>query len=317
MRHNRPLTHPLDEPASPSFGLGAMGLVFTRGRVTPAERARVSALDRGFLYGDGVFEVLRLYEGTPFRWATHWARLTGGAAHAEIPLPPESTLRAALRKLCAHAPGAEAALRIVITRGESLGLAPASEGPPSWLLYLLPVTRPPSALYRRGARVLLVDGADAPRAPSGLKSSNYLWNVLATRQARALGAHEAVRIRRGRLEEGASSNVFLVRDGELATPPLGPGVLDGVTRSFVLELCAARGWRVRQRALGRADLMRAEEVFLSSSIREILPVTELQEGDRRTQVGLGRPGPVVRALMRDYARKARRECARERVEQEG
>ena len=284
------------------------GLVFVRGRVVSAARARVSAMDRGFLYGDAVFEVLRVYASAPFRWATHWTRLQRGAAHAHIPLPAEAALQRGVARLLASAPGAEASLRIVVTRGEALGLAAEREAPPTWLLYLLPIVRPGAALYRRGARVLLVDGEDAPSAPSALKSSNYLWNVLATRRARAEGAHEALRLRRGKLEEGASSNVFVAHDGVLSTPPLGAGVLDGVTRGFILELCAARGVRVRERPIRRAALLAADEVFLSSSIREILPVTEIQEGSERWRVGEGRPGPLARALMREYGTRARREC---------
>lgn len=313
------------------------------GRVVRGRSARISVFDRGFLYGDSVYEVLRAYGGvpsaSPFAFTAHLRRLRASAAGIGFELPrSDAWMVRALRLLLeqwqlgdgpgepglpAHAPSGrsrrDAYVRIVVTRGEgAIGLDPALAEHPRVLFYASAAHPPPPRAYREGVGARLVDDAAHARAVDPkVKSGNYLSNVLATQAARALGAHEALRVSgEGFVSEGASSNVFVVARGALWTPPLGAGILEGVTRAEVLALAGRLGLGAREAPLPAAGLLDAREVFITSSIREILPVTRLFDGragavaDER-RVGDGRPGPVTRQLREAFRRQARRSAARE------
>jgi branched-chain amino acid aminotransferase len=283
---------------------GSLGWVWidegAGGAPRPAAEARVPVLDRGFLYGDSVYEVTRTFAGVP-RWLDrHLDRLERSAQGLELRLPPRTQIEAAIAATvqAARAGGAgELYLRLIVTRGTGeLGLDPALADAPRLIVIARPVRPPPPEAYRDGVGVVL---SNRTRTAPSLKTGNYLESVLAVREARRAGAHEALlRDAVGRVTEGSSSNVFTVRSGRVGTPPVAAGLLPGITRAALLELLRADGTAVDEVPLWPADLAAADEIFLSSSIRGVLPVTHC-DGQK---VGDGRPGPVTRRAMALYAR---------------
>ncbi|MFO0584441.1 MAG: aminotransferase class IV [Anaeromyxobacter sp.] len=286
------------------------------GVVVPPGEARVSVFDRGFLYGDSVYEVVRTYGGRPFELPAHLARLARSAARAALPLrwdaarttaEVERTLEAA-RGGDAPDPAAapwnvgERSVRIVMTRGAGeLGLDPSLAAHPLAVVIAQPLAGPPARAYREGVKALLVGDRRPSTADPSAKTGAHLPHVLAVAEARAAGAHEALLVGPdGGVTEGASSNLFAVSRGRLLTPPVAAGILEGVTRGVVLALARTEGVPVEERRLAPEDLEGADEVFITSTAREILPVTRL--GERA--VGAGCPGPVTSALHRAFRRLA-------------
>ncbi len=285
--------------------------------VRPAD-ARVSVFDRGFLYGDSVYEVVRTYGGRPFELGAHLARLRhsadriglvpawdAGRTAAEV----ARTLEAA-RGGDAPDPGAapwivgERYVRIVMTRGAGeIGLDPALAVDPVALVIVQPLRGPPARAYADGVAAAFVGVRRASPAavdPTA-KTGAHLANVLAVREATEKGAHEALLLdERGAVTEGSSSNVFAVRGGRVTTPPLAAGILEGVTRGVVLRRARETGVPAEEASLRPEDLETADEVFITSTAREIVPVTRL--GGRA--VGAGRPGPVTRRLHDAFRRLA-------------
>ncbi len=269
------------------------------GRVFSPDQATVSVYDRGFLYGDAVFEVFRTYGGRPFALDEHLARLRRSAARVFIDVPvDDATLAAEIARTIAQAANSESYVRVVVTRGSGpLSLDPATATAPLRVVLVEPVVPPPRDAYANGIAVVTVRTARAvdDTAAAGAKVSNYLPNLLALREARARGAQEALIVDgHGRVVEGASSNVFVAQDGRVATPPESSGILVGITRAHVLRAATDLGIPVEQRDLTPADLFGADEVFITSSIRELLPVVRVDE----RAVGAGVPGPIARALHR-------------------
>ena len=288
------------------------------GDLVPPDRARVSVLDRGFLYGDSVYEVIRTYQRRPFELGAHLRRLAHSAerialvprwdaprtaeelertlrAAEDLPLPPVDPEAAPWNR-------GEWSARVVMTRGAGeLGLDPALAVDPLAVILLEPSDGPKELAYAEGVKVAL---ATVPRPPPEAvdptaKTGAHLPHVLAMREARAAGAHEALLLDgRGRVTEGCSSSVFAVRKGTLVTPPLTAGILEGVTRGLVLALARSERVAVEEVLLEPEDLLTADEAFLTSTSREILPVTRV--GERI--VGDGRPGPVTARLHRAFRR---------------
>ncbi len=288
------------------------------GVLVAPEAAKVSVFDRGFLYGDSVYEVIRTYGGRPFELPAHLARLAHSAERIGLEPKWDATRTAAEidRTLCAaqggDAPDAEAApwnlgeryIRVVMTRGAGpIGLDPALAVDPLAIVVVQPLQGPPARAYLEGVKAAVVGVRRAsPRAidPSA-KTGAHLPNVLAVKEARAAGAYEAFLLDdRGFVTEGSSSSIFAVRGGRVLTPPLRAGILEGVTRGIVLRIAAGIGVPSQETPLRSGDLEEADEVFITSTIREILPVTRL--GDRA--VRSGRPGTVTRRLHREFRRRA-------------
>lgn len=295
-------------------------LVNLDGALVPPAQARVSVLDRGFLYGDSVYEVVRTYRARPFELETHLRRLAHSAGR--IALAPRwdvgrtgDELARTLRAAGALPPppadpeaapwnAGEWSARVVMTRGAGeLGLDPGLAVDPVAVIILQPVAGPPARAYAEGVKVIL---ASVPRpSPEAVdptaKTGAHLPHVLAVREARAAGAHEALlRDALGRVTEGCSSSLFAVRGGRLVTPPLAAGILEGVTRGVVLRLARAEGVAVEEAMLQPRDLEMAEEVFITSTMREILPVTRVGEH----AVADGRPGSVTIRLHDAFRRLA-------------
>lgn len=281
------------------------------GRLLPPAEARLPVLDRGLLQGDSVYEVLRTYGGRPFELHLHLARLARSAALAGLELPwDEARCASELARTLAASRGGdppdpeaapwnvgERSVRVLVTRG---GGEQAPEVPPAAVIIAEPLHAPPLRAYREGVKLLLVE-ADRGRIDPAAKTGNRLTHVLALRAARAAGAHEALFVdAAGRVTEGTSSNLFAVLGGRLVTPPLAAGILEGVTRGVVLALARREGVPAAEAPLEAADLARADELFITSTAREVLPAASLGEA----RVGAGRPGPVTQRLHAAFRRQA-------------
>lgn len=279
-------------------------LVYLDGEYLPADRARVSAWDGGFLYGDGVYTTLRLYGGRPLDLAAHLDRLRRHAAALELPVPPTDAEFATVIARLAEVNGLTAAdgrLRITISRGgdpdDPLPLRDLGRLRPTVLLTLAPVPASLAVWARDGIAACLLEPGSARGNLPHLKTLNGLPALLAQRQAAAHGCQEALLVSEdGHLLEGAVSNLFLAQGGCLSTPAGADGLLAGRTRERVLALAEGLGLACESRRLLPADLMGAEEVFTASSVREILPVVSID----RTVIGDGRPGRLTRRLQAAY-----------------
>jgi branched-chain amino acid aminotransferase len=269
------------------------------GRLFGEADARVSVFDHGFLYGEGVYEVLRTYDRRLFLFPEHMARLHASARRIALACPiGDDEMLARIRETIAAAalPG-EAYVRIMLTRGVGdLVYDPAACPTPTLVLIVRPQASLPDEIAREGVRLALVSVIRNLRdsVDPAIKSNNLLNNALAAQEARARGAFEALmRNHRGELCECASSNVFLVRDGVVLTPPPEAGLLLGITRAFVMELAARLGIEVRETTLREDDLASADEAFITSSTKEIVPVVAVDA----QRIGGGTPGAVTRRLM--------------------
>ena len=271
------------------------------GVIVPPERAVVSVYDRGFMYGDAVFEVLRTYGGRPFALAEHVARLRRSAERTLIRVPlDEGALSLEIEQAIVAAQNAESYARIMLTRGAGpLGLDPDLAEAPLRVILVEPLTPPQRVVYADGIALATVATTRAVDETSavGAKVTNYLASLLALREAKGKGAAEALIVdARGEVIEGASSNVFIVRGGELVTPPESAGILAGITRATVITVAKELALPLRFARLAPADIYAADEVFITSSIREIVPAVSV---DGRV-IGGGLPGPVCRAIHRAF-----------------
>jgi branched-chain amino acid aminotransferase len=282
-------------------------LVSIDGRILPAEQATVSVLDRGFLYGDSVFEVLRTYNGVPFAMEEHLARLARSAERTLIRLPvtlPE--LRAETEAVLKTAGYAESLVRIMISRGTAgtLGLDPSLARGPLRVILVADLHDLPATMYSKGVKVITYPTLRIADATSGAgaKIANYLVAVLAMAQAKEQEAEEALVVNgEGLVAEGCTSNVFLVQAGALVTPPESMGILLGITREHVLLLARELGIAVTERPFSVAELAGADEAFITSSIRELLPVVQVDAAI----VANGKPGPVTARLIAAFRRHTR------------
>ena len=282
------------------------GMVSIDGRVVDSGDAQVSVFDRGFLYGDSVFEVYRTYGGAPFAEKAHLERLARSAERLMISMPVSlDTLSSEVRATLDAAGEGEWYVRVVITRGSGpLTYDPSTATKPLRVIIAAPLALPPSKHYQQGVAVALLKASrptDDARA-AGAKASNYLANLLAVHEAKQKGAQEALVLgREGQILEGASSNIFIVKDGGVRTPEAQPGILIGITRATVLEAAAAEGIRVEEGEIRPEDLFSADEAFITSSIREVMPVVSA-EGHR---IGAGVPGEITKRLHTGYLRLVR------------
>ena len=281
--------------------------VNVNGRVSDQKDAAVSVFDHGFLYGEGVYETWRTYNGQPFLFDRHMRRLRNSAGMLALPVPlTDGQIDARCRETMRAAglgDGSDAYVRVLLTRGVGeLSYDPAACPEPTVIVIVKPHVAPPPAVYEQGVKVALVPVIrNHPGTVNPLiKSNNLLNNALAMQEAFRRGAFEGVmRNYRGELAECTQSNLFVVKDGTVLTPPLDAGLLPGITREFVIEIGAAAGVPVipiREAVLHDADLFGADEAFFTSSIRELVPIVAV---DDRT-IGTGRPGRVTGALLERF-----------------
>lgn len=265
------------------------------GRLSRPEEATVSINDRGFLFADGVYEAFHVHNGRMWCADEHYARLANSLAAIDLQADVEQ-VRAWVEAAVAESRLIEALVYLQVTRG----VAPRSHVPPPGIQptvivvvrELVPV---PAELRRQGVRVITVP--ETRWARRDIKSTNLLPNVLAKQQAAAAGAHEAIFVERdGSVNEGASTNLFLVDGQQVVTPPLGPSILPGVTRNHVVELARRLGFEMIERRVEREELDRAHELFLVGTTTEVLGIVEV---DGQSVAG-GRVGHVTQRLYEAY-----------------
>ena len=287
-----------------TIGVRMTNLCNVDGRITPESEARIPVLDRGFLFGDSIYEVVRTAGDVPFAWPEHWARLRASAAAIGMQLDlDEATVARRVAATVAASKNAESYVRLVVTRGTgqapNIDLAYAS-GPPCWVIMVRPLT----AITGKPARVAVIQRLrnDRRALDPAAKSGNYLNNVLGLAEAKAIGATDCLMCNHdGFVTEASTSNVFALLDGTWCTPPLHAGLLAGITRALLLDYLPRLGERVAERDLSVADIQRASELFLSSTLRDIGPVTHL-DGRALHGGGIGqRTSALMTAVSQHFA----------------
>lgn len=278
-----------------------MTKVYINGKLFDKNEAKVSVYDHGFLYGDGVFEGIRIYTDKVFRLREHIDRLYDSARHIalEIPLTREQLTSAVLDTVKANNKQ-DGYIRLVISRGAgTLGLDPRKTSDPQIIIIVDDISLYPPELYDNGLEVITAStirnhhNAVNPR----IKSLNYLNNILAKIEAIRAGCLEAIMLNaHGEIAECTGDNIFIVKRGQLLTPPLDAGILEGITRNSVIELAQAAKIPFREKALTRHDIFAADECFLTGTAAEVIPVVKC---DGRP-IGSGKPGPVTRQLRERF-----------------
>src|SRR5216684_9389133 len=276
--------------------------VNVNGRVSDQEHAVISIFDHGFLYGEGVYETLRTYNGQPFLFERHMRRLRTSAGMLALSVPvSDAQIDERFRETMSTAglggrTNREAYIRILVTRGiGELTYDPAATPTPSIVMIVKPHVDPAREVFERGVTVALVPIVrNHPGSVNPLiKSNNLLNNALAMQEAFRRGGFEGVmRNYKGELAECTQSNLFVVKEGAALTPPIDAGLLPGITREFLFEIGAEIGIPVREAVLRDADLFGADESFLTSTTREIVPIVQVEERQNRR----GRPRPVPLAV---------------------
>lgn len=287
-------------------------LVYIDGRRVSAADAKVSVFDRGLLYGDSVFETLATRVGRPFMLAEHVQRLRRSAELVYIDLPfSDAQLCRELEEATFASSNPESYLRLTVTRGVGeLGLDPSHSEGPCRILIVTPLHRPAAEAYANGVGAIVYRTqrtAEATEA-TGAKVGNYLVAVLAMRQAKTASANEALVVNAaGRVVEGSTSNLFYRVGSVLRTPPVSAGILPGITRELVLEAAQALSLTVQYQCPTPAELMQSDEVFITSSIRELLAVVTVDG----VAIGNRLPGPTYRALWQAYQTLAAEKLAKQ------
>ncbi len=275
--------------------------VFIDGKYYPERDAKISVFDHGLLYGDGVFEGIRVYHGRVFKLREHLDRLfcSAKALLLDIPLSHAQMTRAVV-ETCRVNRLRNGYVRLVVTRGVgTLGLNPNRCKRPSVIIIAGSIQLYPPELYARGMEIVTVPTTRNHHnaVNPAIKSLNYLNNILAKIEANIAGVEEAVMLNaEGFVAECTGDNLFIVKGGQLLTPPLSAGALYGITRATVMDLAREAGLPVVETNLTRYDLFNADECFLTGSAAEIMPVVKV---DGRT-IGSGQPGPVTRQLTERY-----------------
>ncbi|MCL6606035.1 MAG: aminotransferase class IV [Paenibacillus sp.] len=280
--------------------------------VIDAKDAVVSVLDHGLLYGMGLFETFRTYGGMPFLLERHLERMESGCRQLGIPFNMDhEKLLDWIARLMEQNRLKEAYIRFTVTAGEGiLGLPAADYSNPNLILYAKALPTFPEQLYTHGkALQLLEHPRNTPEGPVRFKSLHYMNNILAKRElsvySSAVGGAEGLMLTpQGFVAEGIVSNVFFVKKGVLCTPDLSTGILPGITREMVMKLAVHTGLQVEEGLYSWEQLKEADEVFLTNSIQEIVPVTSLYEKEERRIINGGRSGPVTTQLILLYRERA-------------
>ncbi len=281
------------------------GAIVIDGELVAAHDAVVSVFDRGFLYGDSVFETLRTYGGRLFHRDAHIERLFRSCERILIqPAVDAATIVTEMAQAQAALGLPEAVVRVVITRGTGpLGLDVRRAREPLRVVMALPLSPPSPEVYANGISAGLSHGARATdgTAAAGAKYSNYLSSVLALQKAHEQGQGEAIAVgMHGEILEGTTSNLFVIKDGVLHTPPLQSGILEGITRRVVLELARTLSIRTRVGLLFPSDVYRADEAFITGTVRELVAVTRVDD----VAIGSGKPGAITQRLLTTFRQHA-------------
>lgn len=274
-------------------------LIYLNGKMVPDEEAVISVFDHGLLYGDGVFEGIRAYNGKVFRLVEHIRRLYE-SAHSimlAIPLSQEEMIKSVVDTVNANNLR-DAYIRLVVTRGVGdLGMDPRKCKKAQVFIIADKITLYPEELYEKGLEVITVATRRniAEALEPKIKSLNYLNNIHAKIEANRAGVLEAIMLtNQGYICEGTGDNIFIYRHGELLTPPAYLGILEGITREAIIELAAREGIPLKEVPFTRHDLYISEECFLTGTAAEVIPVIEV---DQRL-IGSGKPGPITKKLIK-------------------
>lgn len=278
-------------------------MIYLNNKVLPKKKALISVFDHGFLYGDGIYETLMAYNGVVFKLDEHIERLFRSAAliGLSIPKTPVTLKKAVYETLWANRQKA-AVIRISVSRGEGpTGLDPALCSKPTLVIMSGQFKSYPQGYYKKGVKIMIADTrrnyykAIDPK----IKSLNFLNNILAKREAIEQNAYEALMLNyRGYIAEGTISNVFFVKDGVLFTPDVKVGILDGITRSIILNIAKELKIKRREGKFRPADLYKSDEVFISNTTMEAMPVREVND----TKIASS-PGKITKMIHKAYKKK--------------
>ncbi len=275
--------------------------IYIDGKYYDEQHAKISVFDHGLLYGDGVFEGIRAYNGRVFRLKEHIDRLYYSAKAILLPIPlSPAEMTAALLDTCRQNKVRDGYIRLVVTRGVgTLGLNPNRCKDPSVIIIAGKIQLYPEELYQKGMETITVPTVRNLHSAlnPAIKSLNYLNNIRAKIEANNAGCEEAIMLNaEGFVAECTGDNIFIIKEGQLFTPPLSAGALYGITRRVVIDLARQEGLQVGEPNLTRYDLFNADECFLTGSGAEIVPVVKI---DGRT-IGTGKPGPITLNLVNRY-----------------
>ncbi len=276
-------------------------IINMNGEIFTNQDAKISVLDRGFLYGDSVYEVIRTYNGIPFLLDDHLKRLWHSASKIglHIDLTPEQITQE-INKTLAELEDENAYIRVVITRGEGpITLDPTTSEKNNVVVIVKPLPENPKQWYEKGVSVIIANvlRVDRLAVDPNIKSGNYLNNIMAVREAKNQGAFDAIMLNNeGYVTEGSTHNIWMIKNNTVFTPPLKAGILEGITRKAVLLLASQNKIAVEQRNITPDELINADEAFLTATTKEIVPITEIDN----SYVKDGRPGHLTRKLMVIY-----------------
>jgi branched-chain amino acid aminotransferase len=266
------------------------------------DEAFISVLDHGFLFGDSVYEVICAHQGKPYFFDEHLKRLYASASGISLKIPyDQKWIKSQVQATLDAADNPESYIRIIVTRGVGdLDIDPSSCFKPNLIIFVKNTPQIPDEDYEKGIPVALVsikrNSRDA--LDPAVKTGNYLNNILARVEAQKMGAVDAIMVNSwGQLTEGTTSNLFFVREGRLFTPKKGCGLLSGITRQKIIQLAQENGMLLEEGAWPGEELLKAEEIFLSGTVKRVMPVSIL---DNRP-VGIGKPGPITQKMMRLYS----------------
>jgi branched-chain amino acid aminotransferase len=265
------------------------------GVIAPPDEAKISVLDHGLLFGDSVYETLRTYNGKPFLFSRHFARLEHSAQAIDLALPwtKAKTLEEVRKTLFAG----ECRIRLLVTRGVGEVAADIETcTDPTSIIIVVPLVVPPERIYREGVETVISTVRRSSRF-ADIKTGSLIHQVLARREAKAKRAYEAILLTAdGKLSDGITSNIYIVRDSKLLTPGHDAGIVAGITRGVVLDLAREMGLQIVEGLFDLSEIAKADEMFLTSSTREIVPISSVDG----KLVGNGEPGPVTLMLLRGY-----------------
>lgn len=274
--------------------------VWVNKKLFDADKARVSIFDRGFMYGDGVFESMRSYGGVVFKIDEHLARLAQNLKKTGIKSPySNSYLKKEIYRLLRVNKLESAYIRLTITRGEGrFGIEHKDVLKPNVVIIAKEFENYPARMFEKGISAHVVSIRQNDLSPlAGVKSLNYLNYIMARFEAKGRGCDEAIVLNtKGHVAEAVTSNIFIVKKNTIITPPITDGALPGITRAVIIKIAKKQGFKVIERSFLYKDLMASDEVFLTSSLAEVLPVTKID----RKPVGTGVPGQITKLLHESY-----------------
>ena len=271
--------------------------VYLNGTLTPLSEAKIPVLDRGFIFGDGIYEVIPVYGHTLFRPAQHLARLFRGLAAVGIANPyDERQWLNLIEEVVRLQPAADQLAYIQVTRGVARRTHAFPDTEPTPTVFIMSNPLSPLAEEARSKGVACVTMEDKRWLRCEIKSISLLGNVLAAQHAAAQDAHETIQFRDGFLTEGSASNVWIVKDGTLIGPPRDNLILEGIRYGLMKELCAAEAITFQARRIARAEVFSADEVLLSSASKEIVAVSAIDG----LAIANGQPGPIYKKLYAAY-----------------